>query len=344
VTQYNWLGGIGNWANAQAWYPGAVPDQGANAVIVGYGVATATARDLSQETVWLNRSGNLPVSLAMQQGALGNLNSVASAGDVNLELNNTPLFGGLSATLGNLAIVIDPVTAAVNYGTMLAQGGIGAASISVNDTLGAFSNVGNLEAGRLGAISVAFAPPVTLAPGQGHQLIGNTGTVTATGGGSVAFNAGHAGGGSFGFVFNQSALVADGGTITINADLLQLPAASTFIRNSGTVVFNDGTSQGTVEIDNGTAQFGLYAPGVPGPVGAICFASTFNLVGDARFNFESTAVTAAFDEATQDLSIFTQTAAPVKLATWQVESSAYGHLTVADFSSLNPTTIAFHHA
>ena len=259
-------------------------------------------------------------------------------------MNNTPLFGGVSSSLGDLLLEIDSHSAAVNYGELLAQGGIGVGSISINDTVGEFGNNGSIIAGSQGSIDVSFAPPVQTFQGSPHQMIGNTGSIVAENGGVVSFNAGHAGGGSFGFVFNQSAIIADGGMININSDLLQLPSATTFIHGGGTVTFNDGTSQGTVEIDNGTAAFGFYAPGVVGPVGAIAFNSMFNLVGDAKFNFSSTPVTETFDIATQKLTVFeTSTPTPQKLATWQVESTAYGALSATDFSNLNPTTIAFHH-
>lgn len=271
--------GTGDWSTASNWIPSQVPASGDLAIDQG-GYIVATNVGIVDTTVWLYANEYVPAGLTLDGSSLGPGSLLLTNADNSLTgiaLKNSALEGSIFAGSGATSMGVDPNSSAVNYGWIGIADNTGDASISLEDH-GSFGNSGGIEAGVNGTFSLAFGgdPDTT-------QYVWNTGYMTADPGGRVALysNGETASGTAYtGTLLNTGSVNANGGSVEIDANVVQAPNASIDVTNGGSLTLSGAVDDGTIQITSGMLSFRGNWTG-PGPFASAHFDSTLAFTGSS---------------------------------------------------------------
>ena len=316
MTIQYWIGGDGNWATASNWAPAAVPTAGDFDLLVGqHPVATNIVID-NQSAILINGSSTNG-ALTLTGSTLGTSSEIVSqsTGTNAITFDNTALRGVFAQGYGASTITLYDST--VNYGYIGASHPSHFANLEVDTYGSSFANYGYIDAGVNGLIRIGIGTFL----GQGSNVIWNSGTIQAdAGGGQVVLTASN--GGALG---NSGALIANGGTVTVAANLVNLGSASQVdVLNNGTLALNGVTSGSTINIQSGMLELGP---------GAIQFLSSpIALTGsNATFQFDQATIVDQFNAAAQAMLI-TATYASGQTSTGILQFAPSSILSAANFS------------
>lgn len=233
-------------------------------------------------------------SLGLVSVAFGSLNT--------MQFDNTALYGLLQAGGGKLDLGIDAGTSAVNYGRMAASTWQGTTTMQLDANAGAFGNAGTIDAALNGAIDISFGSGAT-------SYLWNTGLIQASADGELSLVGQQLGMYAYSSaILNMGTIDADGGSIDIRSNIIQNNSGLIRVENGGALTLAGATDGGTVEITSGSLYFRQIGVSGAGAPSAGHFASNLLLDGKtASIGFgASSAITDIFDEATQNLSVFSQ--------------------------------------
>jgi hypothetical protein len=294
-----WTAGSGLWADAANWQGGA-PVYRDLAVIPSSSAVDCRGVYLSGVTLLLEQTTDKPVLFSLNTATLGVSSSITTLGDVTLTIQDATLLGTTYFSSGNVSVSINPSSFATNAGNMIVYSGSGPASVTVNADRGAFSTTGAMHVETNGTLDITYGGTFPTTP----QSISNTGTVEASDGGKITFDATHAFTRSFGILNNSGVIDANGGTVTINSDLNQSDTGIVQVENNGTLNLDGVVTAGMIRITSGMLEFGLFGRSNPGPIASESFASRLVLDGiGASLGFGSVPIAEAFNESAQELVV-----------------------------------------
>jgi hypothetical protein len=304
-----WQTTYGDWSTAANWSTNTVPAVG-DLDIIQSGRVEANTIGIVGQVVWLDSTAYNAVELDLNGSSLGHnswlyLNSTYIAN--NLDLQNSSLQGDIFAGSGITDVTVARDSAAVNYG-WIGVAGSTATAIDVSSQ-GNFANNGEIEAGINGSFALTFGYPFPEYGGQ--QYVFNSGILDADPGGTL----GVSGSGGAGTLINLGQINVNGGTVDINATLLQAGSGTVNV-NGGTLAFQSPSDGGTINITAGTLDFPAIPPEANEPNAATVFASTVDLNGASATMTFGSAKTVSDVLNANTLTVYdTSNTQPVQLAT-----------------------------
>ena len=298
-AQSSWNGGTGNWNVAGNWTPGSVPNSSTTDV-------TITGTSTTASVVTLNN-----LSASVHNLSLDQYSTLSIVGTQNLNI-----YGSTIANAGQIQAGNDSDILLIGNGATFNLTGAGTFSLGASNTAleGSFGNEnlvnqGNTIQGQgtiqaLASFNNQATVNANVSAGtltiNSIKNVTNTGTLEATGGGTLFINAStvnNAGGtinaGSSSTVNFSAATINGGNLSSAGSGVIQAVFTDTlngvtissgttyFLNNNSTSLTGDLINKGTVDVGNSSASSGLLVEGTVANTG------TINLSGGGTINLNN---------------------------------------------------------